>query len=581
MLTARKYYLFTLLFLVSLTSFTQTVWIDSIRTVSNLQKADTFKVQNLLGLAGAFRQFDPDSSNAYAKKSLAFSQQLNYQPGVFESEVSLAYSQMILGNFPLALEYCFKAKETSKNLTDTSSIAFTDFLLSDCYYNLGDYSRSLVYIRSVLEVVGRAYPHALYQIWPNLSELFGALHQPDSALFYAKKSLESLFNNPCKLTDYQQKCELSKMYLLLGHAFAGVAQYDSAFAYFHAGLPIAKDVYLHTDVVDDYNGLSFIFRATANTDSAVWYAKKALNEKIIKAYPVGFLKAVQMLAVIYESSDEPDSALKYLKTEIGLKDSLFNSEKAMAVQNLTNREEAKQKELIATRIQLQNRYKLYLAAAGAIALVLIAGILLRNQRQKQLQYMRNSIADDLHDDIGSTLSSISIMSELAKQQSPASSSLLEAIGESTQSLQENMSDIVWAINPANDRFENVLQRMSHFASEILDAKNIQLNFTNDASLTTRKLTMSQRKNFYLFFKEVINNAAKYSDANKIVVSITHKDRELEMNIRDNGKGFDTGRIFRGNGMNTLRKRGEELKAYFNIRSNEQAGTEVQLRFKIT
>ena len=90
--------------------------------------------------------------------------------------------------------------------------------------------------------------------------------------------------------------------------------------------------------------------------------------------------------------------------------------------------------------------------------------------------MRNSIADDLHDDIGSTLSSISIMSELAKAKSPEALSLLASIGESTITIQENMSDIVWAIKSENDRFENVLQRMNQFASEILDAKNIELGF---------------------------------------------------------------------------------------------------------
>ena len=197
-----------------------------------------------------------------------------------------------------------------------------------------------------------------------------------------------------------------------------------------------------------------------------------------------------------------------------------------------------------------------------------------------MQSMRNSIADDLHDDIGSTLSSIAIMSELAKEKSPEALTLLESIGESTLSLQENMSDIVWAINPRNDRFENVLQRMNQFASEILDAKNIELDFTNDESVHATRLTMGQRKNFYLFFKEVINNAAKYSDAKKIFVSITKKDQHLEMNIRDNGKGFDTSKIFNGNGMNTLKKRGAELSAYFNIQSIMNEGTAVKLKFRI-
>lgn len=195
--------------------------------------------------------------------------------------------------------------------------------------------------------------------------------------------------------------------------------------------------------------------------------------------------------------------------------------------------------------------------------------------------MRNSIADDLHDDIGSTLSSISIMSELAKTKSPEASSLLTSIEESTSTIQENMSDIVWAVNPKNDRFENVLQRMNQFASEILDAKNIELDFTSDASLSALKITMGQRKNLYLFFKEAINNAAKYSEAKKVSVSISQRDRQVEMNIIDDGKGFDTAKIFGGNGMSTLKKRGAELCADFKIQSLLKEGTVVKLKFKIT
>ena len=137
--------------------------------------------------------------------------------------------------------------------------------------------------------------------------------------------------------------------------------------------------------------------------------------------------------------------------------------------------------------------------------------------------MRNSIADDLHDDIGSALSSISIMSELAKRNRRKHCHCLLLSEKAQLLIQENMSDIVWAINPKNDRFENVLQRMNQFASEILDAKNIELDFKTDTSLSSSKLTMEQRKNFYLFFKEAINNAAKYADAKKVSVCIAQKD----------------------------------------------------------
>src|ERR1700709_1341041 len=101
-----------------------------------------------------------------------------------------------------------------------------------------------------------------------------------------------------------------------------------------------------------------------------------------------------------------------------------------------------------------------------------------------------------------------------------------------------MSDIVWTVNPKNDRFENVLLRMNLFASEMLEAKNIGLEFINDSTVATSHLSMKQRKNLYLFFKEAINNAAKYSGANKVTVAISKKDNSIDMNIADNGKGFD-------------------------------------------
>jgi len=197
-----------------------------------------------------------------------------------------------------------------------------------------------------------------------------------------------------------------------------------------------------------------------------------------------------------------------------------------------------------------------------------------------MQNIRNSIADDLHDDIGSTLSSISIMNELAKARSPEALPLLTSIGENTAAIQENMSDIVWTVNPNNDHFENVLQRMNLFATEILDARNIRFELNNDASLNNAKLTMKQRKNLYLFFKEAINNAAKHSGAKKITVNIAKKEQSIEMNISDDGSGFNTSEIFNGNGMSSLKKRAEELNAKYNITSITNEGTTVRLKFKI-
>jgi signal transduction histidine kinase len=144
-----------------------------------------------------------------------------------------------------------------------------------------------------------------------------------------------------------------------------------------------------------------------------------------------------------------------------------------------------------------------------------------------------------------------------------------------------MSDIVWTVNPGNDHFENVVQRMQLFATEMLDAKHIQLEFNSDASLNGVRLMMKQRKNLYLFFKEAINNAVKHSGADKICVHIFKKDGQIEMIVKDDGNGFNTKEIYNGNGMNSLKKRADELNAMYHICSQTNNGTTVQLKFKIT
>jgi len=482
----------------------------------------------------------------------------------------------------MELEYSFKAFALAKKLNDLYAIGFANGMLSDCYYNLGEYNTSLSYWLVVLRIVEQSFPDEICGIWANLARIYAGLNQPDSAMLYAKKAYANIKSRQnLYKQDYQTLRQLSLISTELGNAFAGKAEYDSALVYYHIGIPASLNIHLETNVLDGYNGIAAVSKATGKLDSAVWYAEKILTSKIAKSYPTSLLKAANLLSDIYEIKNKPDSALKYLRIALSSKDSLFNRQKMIAIQNLTYKEQEKQQDIATFKLKLQARYKMYFLLAAFFILLVIAGIVIRNKRLKQLQTIRNSIADDLHDDIGSALSSISIMSELARKGSPEVSPLLASIGESTITIQENMSDIVWAINSANDRFENVLLRMSQFASEILDAKNIELDFTSDTSLYASKLTMEQRKNFYLFFKEVINNAAKYSGAKKISVNIAQRSQQVEMNIRDNGKGFDTAKTSIGNGMNTLKKRAAELRGLFIIESSINEGTLVQLKFKIT
>jgi len=202
----------------------------------------------------------------------------------------------------------------------------------------------------------------------------------------------------------------------------------------------------------------------------------------------------------------------------------------------------------------------------------------------KLQAIRNRIAADLHDEIGSALSSISIFSEViedqTKEQLPEVTPVIKRISESTINMMDAMSDIVWTINPKNDRFENIITRMQAFASEMLEAVNCKLVMNIDARTENLKLSMTIRKNFYLIFKEAINNIAKYAAANNVQVNVWTKNATVYLNIQDDGKGFEIKENATGNGLLNMKKRAGELKGHFQVKSTPGKGTVIEIWFPV-
>ena len=194
----------------------------------------------------------------------------------------------------------------------------------------------------------------------------------------------------------------------------------------------------------------------------------------------------------------------------------------------------------------------------------------------QLQNIRNKIASDLHDDVGSTLSSIALFSEVAQHQSKDVLPMLQSINESSRKMLDAMADIVWTINPENDNFEKIILRMKSFAYELLGAKKIDFEFEADDNVSTLKLPMDVRKNLYLIFKEATNNMVKYAEADKASFSISGNKEKLTMFIRDNGKGFDLSKNSQGNGLKNMKRRATEIGGNLLIESETGIGTTIQI-----
>jgi len=209
---------------------------------------------------------------------------------------------------------------------------------------------------------------------------------------------------------------------------------------------------------------------------------------------------------------------------------------------------------------------------------------IRLDQFKKIQSIRQKISRDLHDEIGSTLSTISINSlvaeKLAPDHKPELIPVLRSIGESARSATDNMSDIVWAISPNNDTFHDIMERIQIFAFSLLDSRNIKLQMDIPESLESIPLDMQQRKNIYLILREAIHNVAKYSQAKNCLIKGTVNQKMINLQVNDDGKGFDNvNSSLGGNGFINMQQRASELNAQFHIRSEKQKGTQVSLEFE--
>ena len=146
---------------------------------------------------------------------------------------------------------------------------------------------------------------------------------------------------------------------------------------------------------------------------------------------------------------------------------------------------------------------------------------------------------------------------------------------------ESMSDIVWTINPNNDTLEKLIYRMREFASEVLEPIGIIFRFEQKGDISKIALDPVRRKDFFLIFKEAINNAVKYSHCSKIEIIITYDDKNLQMKISDDGDGFDEAIVKKGNGIFNIRQRAKEMNALLNFQTVPGNGTSVFLDVPVT
>jgi two-component system, NarL family, sensor histidine kinase UhpB len=600
--------------------------IDSLLKVLKNQKSDTNKVITYRILAKEFNNVEPKKGSEYAQKGIALGREINFPKGTAGCYINLSVANLRMGNFDLALTNLDSANYFADLVGDPNRNALIYLNKADIYMQKRDLAKSLDACTVGLKYAKKA-ENATYQghFLNALGNIYLLQKKYKESLQYYLKSAELGEKNNSYVNMVINYLNIGNAYKYLGKHDLSIKSFKRSIfladsldetvnlwlcygnlsaAYLENGKNIlakenalqaikySKNTDNETHRSTAYNFLANACAALGENDNAIENAKIAL-EISTKAKNIEQQQfASKTLAEMHEKKGLFKEAYYFLDKSKILADSLsktqFNAEIALLETNLKFEEKdnaikllSKDSELNQQKIQQQ---RAYIFGAFAIALLALAGIWLAinryklRQRLKELE-IRNQIAADLHDEVGSSLSSIQMLSQMVNSQPHTDEkerAILQKMSNNAKETMEKMSDIVWMIKPGENDATGLGERIQRFLYEIGESKSIECSFTSK-NIESLELSMADRKNIYLIFKEAVNNSVKYSGTNKIEASLEYIEKQLILTIKDFGKGFDNEHIKRGNGLENMKNRAKELGGKLEVKSVEGKGTEVELR----
>jgi two-component system sensor histidine kinase UhpB len=575
--------------------------VDSLTNLLATAKEDTNKVNYLNQLAWELMLSNPDTSIIIGRQSLLLSEKIDWKKGKASSLGRLGVYYWQKGDYSRAQEFNFRALKLNEEIGQKDRAAGNLGNIGNIYAKQENNEKALEYFARSLKIREEQGDKVGIAInCGNIGVAYLQMNDFTKALEYLEKSMKLSEEIGYKVQVASTINNIASLYRMQG-------DYPKALDYYYKSIKINEELGNKIGLATSLGGIGALYNLTGEFEEAEVNLKKAIAiaievdlKKEISEYENSLANVYNGKAQLADKNNQFALAaenyklsLMHYKNATALKDTLFNLEKSKEItrnemnyefdkkEAATNAEHDKQMAIADVEIKRQKLLKNFLMG-GLVLLLLLSYFIYNNFRtasKLKLQNIRNKIASDLHDDVGSTLNSISIYSEVAKQKSPAVVDELEHIGDASRKIIEVMSDIVWTINPKNDTFENIIDRMSSIAYNLLKAKNIEHTFRADEGLNELKLSLESRRNFYLIFKEALNNLVKYSNASRASISLTNENGLIKLSIRDNGLGFDVLQTSRGNGLLNMKNRAAEMKAQLNIESEKGNGAHIELTFK--
>jgi tetratricopeptide (TPR) repeat protein len=332
-------YMIALLWICSFKGVAQQRDVDSLRQVLLRGKEDTNRVLTLRNLARAYFYYHLDSSYYFASQGLRLAQKIQYRKGEAFCMSELGSTISYSGNYPRALGILLKALQLAEQISYDPAIADALNSLGALYYFEEDYRKSLEYfLRSLPIVSSMKDEFRESRAFGNIGDAYFRLRIYDSAIYYSSMAYRIAKNSTVKEIIPDNLNNLAKTYVKLNR--------DSvALGYFRLAIPVETETHDEADFCESNMGMAGIFRKQNKMDSALLYGYRSMTAGLLSHFAYLQLDATNFIASVYESEKNSDSALKYLKLTIALKDSLYSQEKSKSIQNLTFEENVRQQEI--------------------------------------------------------------------------------------------------------------------------------------------------------------------------------------------------------------------------------------------
>ncbi|WP_462248636.1 tetratricopeptide repeat-containing sensor histidine kinase [Ferruginibacter sp.] len=590
-----KYFFYRLLFTAviffcSNTICSQTIshTIDSLKKeILNIEQEDK-NIKIYFAIADNFMEIDQyDSAQLWLNKISAV---LPYkEPSLSSYFLSTRQAEVYYYNGlqRLGLQESERSLAIAKTLHDSLLLADAYNFIGLFYINLDSNRRAIPYFKKGINFTKQPpYPNNYlsltkpHHLYGNMAEAYEKMGMYDSAVYLSRISLQLAMQ-----IDWKRGVAVA--YNNLGNAFLELNNADSSLNnYRMSSLATQQSGDFDVELLN-YGGLAKAEDMLQKKEQAMQWLQQGFS--LIKNKPSvnnlfadHFLDDAIFIYKKYNLASMLTMALEK-KGELLQKRIKNNNLQMNVVLNAGLSNETRLLNLEVQQVKQQNEIsntRVYLLLAFLI-LGMGAFLLYRYKARQKLQIvqLQNKISQDLHDDVGSSLSSLQVYSTVASQllesQPAKAKEMLEKIAVQSKILMENIGDIVWSMKPGNEQQIQLNAKIKNFVSDVLSAANINyaINIDDGAEALIKNITA--KKNILLIIKEAVNNTVKYSNASDVAVSIKKIEEHICVQVADNGKGFDAAaEKIKGDGLSNMQKRTEELQGIFEITSSTGKGTTV-------